>query len=174
MNRIDTSIEIDAPPSAVWAVLRDFDSYPEWNPFVRVMGRPNVGAHLRVELRPPGGRPTRFEPTVTAVEREREFRWQGHLLTRGIYDGEHVFRLEPLADGRTRFVHAESFSGLLVWPINRLFGGRFVRGFESMNEALKSRVESLAAAGELPAAVDGSAAEVETDVDRRRDADAAA
>jgi hypothetical protein len=149
MDRIDTSIEIDAPPAAVWAVLRDFDSYPEWNPLLRIAGRPNLGAHLRVELRPPGGRPIRFTPTVTAVERDRELRWVGHLVTPGLYDGEHVFRLEPLGDDRTRFVHAESFEGLLVRPINGLFGRRFVRGFEEMNEALERRVESLVAAGEL-------------------------
>ena len=46
---IDTAIEIDAPPCAVYDVLADFDRYPEWNPYhVRVRGGLEVGAPLEV------------------------------------------------------------------------------------------------------------------------------
>jgi hypothetical protein len=148
VNRIDTAIEIDAPPAAVWAVLRDFESYPEWNPFVRIVGRPNPGARLRVTLTPPGRSSTTFRPTVIAHERDRELRWRGSLGLRGLYDGEHRLLLEPVDDGaRTRFVHDETFSGLLVGPINLLVGESTRRGFEAMNEALKARVEWRAATG---------------------------
>lgn len=27
-------VEIAAPPTAVWAILMDFERYPDWNPFI--------------------------------------------------------------------------------------------------------------------------------------------
>ena len=138
-----TEIDVDATPERVWAVLTDFDRYDEWNPFMRVVGRANEGARLDVELRPPGGRAVRFRPTVTHAERGRELRWLGHLYVVGLYDGEHRFTLEPLDGGRTRFVHAESFGGVLAGIVNRVVGESTERGFRAMNEALKARVESL-------------------------------
>ena len=40
----------------------------------------------------------------------------------GLFDGEHYFQLEPLADGRTRFVQGEHFSGLLCGLIMKMVG----------------------------------------------------
>lgn len=145
MQRIETETTIDAPPAAVWEALVDFERYPEWNPFLRVRGRPNLGAHLLVELRPPDGRATQFRPTVTVADAGRELRWLGHLFVAGLYDGEHEFRLEDDGAGGTRFVHAETFRGLLVPLVNRLIGKRVERGFVAMNTALKRRVEDTAA-----------------------------
>jgi uncharacterized protein YndB with AHSA1/START domain len=45
MNQLHTEIEINGPAERVWAVLTDFASYPEWNPFIRqVSGELNIGA----------------------------------------------------------------------------------------------------------------------------------
>jgi len=144
MSELSTSVEIDAPTETVWAVLTDFDAYPEWNPFMTITGRATEGARLTVELRPPGKRATTFRPTVTRVTEQRELRWRGHLLVAGLYDGEHRFELELLDDGRTGFTQAETFGGLLVGPINRWLGDATREGFERMNAALKARAESLA------------------------------
>jgi uncharacterized protein YndB with AHSA1/START domain len=47
MKELRTEIEIAAPPERVWAVLADFDSYPEWNPFIRrIRGQPAAGSKL--------------------------------------------------------------------------------------------------------------------------------
>ena len=55
MHHIEASIEIDAPPAAVWRVFADFASYPDWNPFIRSLeGEPLVGERLRVRLQPAG------------------------------------------------------------------------------------------------------------------------
>jgi hypothetical protein len=143
MSDLATSVDVDAPPERVWAVLTAFDRYPEWNPTMRIRGRPNLGAHLDVELHLPDARPRAFRPTVTRVDRPHELRWLGHLFVPGLYDGEHRFRVEDLGDGRSRLHHGESFSGLLVAPINRLLGSRVRRGFEAMNEALRERAETL-------------------------------
>jgi hypothetical protein len=142
---LTTRVEIDAPPERVWAVLTDFERYHEWNPFMNVVGRANDGARLHVELFPPGGRTSRFRPTVTRVDAPRELRWLGHLATAGLFDGEHRFVLDPIDGGsRTSLTHAESVSGVLAPVVWRFVDTATGRGFEAMNAALKTRVESLA------------------------------
>ena len=138
---ISHTIEIDASPEAVWRELADTDSYAEWNPFIRSLeGEFEEGTRLRVRIEPPDGRPMTFRPTVRAVRPGRELRWLGHLLVRGLFDGEHSFEIESLGAGRSRFTQAERFSGLLVHPLG---GGlaKTERGFEAMNRALKERAE---------------------------------
>jgi hypothetical protein len=138
-------VEIDAPPARVWAVLTDFAAYPEWNPFIRrISGELHAGAKLEVRITPPRGRAMTFKPTVRAVEANRELRWLGRLLLPGIFDGEHSLRIEPLDGGRSRFVQAERFSGLLVWLVKGTLA-KTEAGFEQMNAALKARVEQTSA-----------------------------
>ena len=140
-------IEIDASPEAVWAVLADTAAYRDWNPFVRRLdGERREGAKLEVQVAPPGGRPMTFKPVVLAAEPGRELRWLGRFLVPGLFDGEHGFRLEPLPNGRTRFVQEERFGGLLVRPLSKTLV-KTELGFAQMNEALKRRVEAVAAAG---------------------------
>jgi hypothetical protein len=138
---ISHEIEIEATPEAVWAVLADTASYPDWNPFVRRLeGELREGERLEARIAPPGGREMTFKPVVLAAQPGRELRWLGRLLLPHLFDGEHSFRLERLDDGRTRFVQSESFSGLLV-PLLRSSLEKTRRGFEEMNAALKERVE---------------------------------
>jgi hypothetical protein len=153
----------------VWGVLTDFDSYDEWNPFMRIVGRANEGAHLVVELRPPDGRTTTFRPELVHVERNRELRWLGHLFVAGLFDGEHRFRLEPREDGGTHFVHSETFRGVLAGLLLRFTREQVVAGFEQMNAALKERAESLATEDEnedgdgTPGDVDATGSRADTD-----------
>src|SRR5690606_24538713 len=96
MRTIDTCIEIAAPPSRVWEVLMDFQSYPEWNAFITsISGSARVGEKLSVRIQPPGKKGMTFKPTVLVADPQREFRWKGKVLVNGIFDGEHFFRLEP-------------------------------------------------------------------------------
>jgi hypothetical protein len=138
-------IEIDASPTEVWAVLTDISAYPDWNPFVRrIDGVPREGAKLDVEIVPPGGRAMSFKPTVLAAEPGRELRWLGRFLVPGLMDGEHAFRIEPIAGGRSRFTQSERFSGILVAFLKGTLR-KTELGFEQMNGALKQRVEAGAA-----------------------------
>jgi hypothetical protein len=75
------------------------------------------------------------------AEPRRELRWLGRLFVPGIFDGEHIFRIEPLEHGRSRFVQAERFSGVLV-PLLRKTLEQTRHGFEAMNEALRQRAEA--------------------------------
>jgi hypothetical protein len=142
MKELKTEIEIDAPPNAVWQVLTDFASFPSWNPFIReARGELTVGGRLFVRLEPPGARGMVFQPRVLVRDDAHELRWLGKLGIRGLFDGEHIFSLEPLEGGRTRFVQRELFSGLLVPLFSRMLDGSTRQGFEAMNQALKQRVE---------------------------------
>jgi hypothetical protein len=110
MRQLRTDIGIDATPERVWAILTDFASYPAWNPFIQsIQGEPVAGSKLEVRIAPPDGKAMTFKPTVLNAEPNRELRWLGRVLFPRIFDGEHMLQIEPLADGRVRFVQAERF-----------------------------------------------------------------
>ena len=141
MKRIETDIEIDASPSEVWRILMDFASYPEWNPFIqRMAGDAAEGAPLEVFLQLPEGRGMSINPHVLVAKSDRELRWRGKVLVRGVFDGEHYFILEVLDGGRTRFLHGERFTGLLVPFFSGVIRSA-AEGFKQMNVAFKERVE---------------------------------
>lgn len=143
MDEIVTTIEIDAPPQAVWDVLTDFDKYDEWNPTLEADGTPAEGERLSIVLTLPDRKPQAFKPKVLVVDSPHELRWEGRLFVSGLYDGEHRFELEPLDEGeRTLLTHGETFRGVLVGFINRRVGSAIKSGFIEMNEALKARVEN--------------------------------
>ena len=139
---LTTNIDIDATPEAVWTVLSDFASYPDWNPFVReASGTVAAGERLELRIQPTRGRAMRFRPTVLAAEPGRELRWLGRLGARGLFDGEHCFTIEGTARG-SRLVQEERFTGLLVPLFAKNLRRGTLPGFERMNEALKERVEA--------------------------------
>ncbi|MBX3182367.1 MAG: SRPBCC domain-containing protein [Polyangiaceae bacterium] len=138
---LKTEIEIDAPPSEVWGALTHFEAYPTWNPVLTTITGPlEVGARLSVTVAQPGGHEMRWRPTITRLEPERELRWLGRLLFRGLFDGEQFFQLTRLDGERTRLVHGERFSGLLAARYASRMAST-ARGFAVMNGALKRRVE---------------------------------
>lgn len=140
MKRIEAAILIAAKPDQVWGHLTDFAAYPDWNPFVqRIEGSLDVGKRLTVRIVPPGGQGSTFRPRILIVIPGRQLRWVGSLRVPGLFRGEHWFRIEP-ADGGSRFVQGEVFSGLLV-PIMGGILDKTLAGFETMNAALKERAE---------------------------------
>ncbi len=71
MRELRSEINIASPPSAVWKVLTDFPSFPNWNPFIReASGSLKVGERLRVRSYPPGGRAMTFRPKGLGLRRE--------------------------------------------------------------------------------------------------------
>ncbi len=141
MRTLRSEIDIGAGPDEVWSQLMDFEAWRTWNPFVRsIEGDPAVGSKLQVVIQPPGSRATRFRPLVVSHEPGKHLAWLGRVGIRGILDGRHIFELEPLPDGSTRFIQREEFTGLavwLLWPLVR----RAEAGFVEMNLALKLRSE---------------------------------
>lgn len=112
MKTVAATIQIDAPPAKVWAVLTDLSAYPRWNPlFPEAFGPIAIGSRLTLKTVQPNGRTMTIKPKILAVEPNAELRWSAGLP--GVIGGEHSFTLAP-ADGGTRLVQSETFRGLLV------------------------------------------------------------
>jgi hypothetical protein len=142
---LETNIDIQASPEAVWKVLTDFEHYGDWNPFIEEMrGEAAAGERLEVRMTPPDSRAMTFKPIVTRAVPEQELRWRGRLWVPGLFDGEHSFEIDRSTDRSVRFTQRETFSGLLVPLLARYLKTKTRRGFEQMNQALKERVEQLA------------------------------
>lgn len=141
-KHIETRIIIHATPEQVWHAFTQFNTYPEWNPFVsKLTGTPVVGQKITVKL--PG---MTFNPKVLVYNANREFRWAGKLWLKGLFDGEHYFILQDNGNGTTTFIQGEHFKGFLLPLFKHMLDTKTVAGFNAMNEALKKRVESQTAA----------------------------
>ena len=142
MYEIETEIEIETTPEALWAILMGFPEYPKWNPFIRsIEGVAGEGQHLNLTIEPPGSKAMTIRPRLLAVASGRELRWLGRLLLPGLFDGEHYLQIVPLTTGRVKFIQGEKFSGILVWTAKSGLLANTKKGFAAMNEALKSRAE---------------------------------
>ncbi len=137
---IDTHIDIDAPPCAVYETVAAFERYPEWNPYhIRVAGSGVVGEPLEVRVARPDGVAVDV-PHVTLLEAKpcHALVWGGGVP--GIFRGEHRFDLRERDGGGTHMSHTEVFSGLLIGfadlPVPVL-----TEGYERMNQALRAEVE---------------------------------
>ncbi|KAH7213292.1 uncharacterized protein BKA55DRAFT_546517 [Fusarium redolens] len=146
MPEIHESITIAAPPSQVWSVLMDLESWPKWNTFVS-----------SIEVQPPhnelavGSKQTitinksqSYTNVVSVLQPEKELRWNGSILTPIIFDTKHWCLLEAVDDGRsTTFTQGERFSGILA-PVAAAMGklDELREGYVRMNEDLKRAVEA--------------------------------
>ncbi|MDH6252805.1 hypothetical protein M2347_002532 [Chryseobacterium sp. H1D6B] len=138
-KEIKTQITIHAVPEKIWAVLTDFENYPNWNPFITSLsGTVEKGMTITVKIEPPSSSPMTFRPVVLERIENKELRWLGKLLFKGLFDGEHMFELIDHKNGTATFIQSEKFSGLLIDLLNL---DKTKMGFEAMNQKLKELVE---------------------------------
>lgn len=141
MRSIRTEIIIEASKEKVWSVLTDFESYPDWNPFITsIQGEPKEETKLIAKLRLNPETAMTIKPTVMKVTENEEFEWYGTTPLR-FFNGRHSFTIEEIAVDKVKLVHAEVFTGWLKGMILKKVGDQTREGFIAMNNALKERAE---------------------------------
>ena len=141
-KEIKTEILINATPEKIWSILTDFDKYPNWNPFIKsITGNVAIGNKITARIEPPDANGMTFKPTILAFEKNKEFRWIGHLLFSGLFDGEHKFELIDNGNGTTTFKQSEIFGGILVPLFKKTLDENTTNGFNLMNKKLKELAE---------------------------------
>lgn len=136
-KEIKTSITIKASSESIWKILMDFEGYPQWNSFIKsVSGDVKVGNRIQIKLEG-----MTFKPKVLTFKENKELKWLGRLWFKGLFDGEHQFKLIDNGNGTTNFEHSEVFSGVLVKLFSKDLDKNTKKGFEQMNKELKLRAE---------------------------------
>lgn len=74
------------------------------------------------------------------LAKNKELRWRDHrALLHPFFRGSHWWVLEPLPDGRTRFVHGAKMMGLAL-PFLQATMRATLRGYKQFNCALRDEV----------------------------------
>jgi hypothetical protein len=143
-SAIRTEIWIDSTPDQVWTVLTATADYPAWNPLItRLDGDLREGNTITF-TQGAGSDAMTFQPRILRARPGKELVWKGSLWMAGIFDAERHFEMQAQGGG-TRFTQRESFSGLLAGKLTADAVQGTEDGMRTMNNALKTRVESLAA-----------------------------
>jgi hypothetical protein len=141
-KEIHTEIDIDADPAAVWEVLVDLASYPDWNPMVKkASGKVQVGERLNLHYEPEGQKKRNFKPLLLVVEPGRELRWQGQPGVRCLFESEHIYIFTKTPEGKTHLDHDMIFWGLLIPPVKHILEKATRKPFNDVNKAMKERAE---------------------------------
>jgi hypothetical protein len=137
------SVDIEAPPDVVWAVMSDGERWHEWTASVTSVRRLDKGP-LRIGSRALIRQP-RFPPAVwkvTALEPGRSFTWKSGGPGMWVY-GRHS--VDPLPGG-TRATLGLFYEGPLAWLLGRLTRGITNRYLGMEADGLKRRSEEHARA----------------------------
>jgi uncharacterized membrane protein len=141
-NTISVTVNIEAPPEKVFAVLCDVERWPEWTATMTSVQRIDrgpfaVGSSARVCQ--PRLRPAVW--LVTALEDQRNFTWTTRSLGLSM---SALHAIEPHAAGCGVVLSLE-LSGFFAPLVSRLYGGLMERYITTESQGLKRRSESAAA-----------------------------
>lgn len=135
--RFESSIDINAPPRKVWAMIDKLEEWPQWMPSIKKIemvskGPLAVGSQLSVTAKVSW-------LTVTLLMTITEFVPERTVVMRGKALGTNLTRfynLEPV-DGKTRVTIGGDVSGALAWLACR--GGQKISA--EIAQAAKKKVE---------------------------------
>lgn len=144
---ICSTIEIDAPVEAVWAVLKDLDNYSSWNPFtVSVKTDFDLGSPVDMQVALRGDKTMQQVEYITGYVEGSRVSWGVAIGPKWFIDADRVQELTDLGDGRTRYFTEDRFTGVGVWIMRLLLGRNVQRGFNGVAAGLKQRCEVTAPA----------------------------
>ncbi|MGB3298528.1 MAG: hypothetical protein WBA76_09690 [Phormidesmis sp.] len=143
MPTLYAEIDINAPQSVVWDALVRKDQWRFWNTFLYDCdpGLPMArGSEIFLSMqRLEGDEETEFQPLITMMRSPYVIRW---VSTIPGLRSEHMFELRETVPGRTRYLHRETFSGILSKVFLPFIRQDERQGIRRMAQQLKMHVES--------------------------------
>ena len=138
--RIEATIDIDAPPERVWAVLADVEHWHEWTASIRDIRfetPPPLRAGSKLRIRQPKLPAAVW--TVTRVDPGQGFDWRSRGPGLSAFASHNI---EALDGNRSRVTLIIEQTGLFAGLIGALIEGRSRRYVEMEANGLKARSES--------------------------------
>ena len=138
MKEFSATTTIHARPEAIWAILLDTPSYPQWDPYCdKIEGEVAVGNKIKAFTKLSPGRA--FPVKVTQLDTNRQMTWSGGMPL-GLFKGERTFTLVPAGDDAIEFTVREVFSGPMLKLIAKSLPD-MTEPFEQFVAGLKQRAE---------------------------------
>lgn len=142
MPSLYAEIEIVASRKQVWQALIQKEKWMYWNTFLydrdpELQFRRGEEVFLALR-RTPDEEETEFQPTITLLEPESTLRWFSSIPG---FQNQHIFEIQDMGMGRTKYVHRESFSGWMAQMIFPFIRQDELSGLRRMARELKQYVE---------------------------------
>jgi carbon monoxide dehydrogenase subunit G len=140
---IERTIDINAPPERVWAVMMDVERWPEWTDSMKSVerldsGEFGVGSKAKLKIR---RSPNANVWTVTELTPGRSFSWETNS---GGVKGLATHVIEPDGNG-SKVTLTVNLSGIVATLFGTMIGGQSRKNVEMEAEGLKRRSEEGAA-----------------------------
>ena len=142
-REVRTEIEIAAPIGQVWSTLANINEWAQWSPIINgSSGKALHGSTLDITMmsKEEGEDGPNYNPIITVLDEPKLFRWRAKMIAGFIFTNEKIFELEETSAG-TRVVHKETFSGMMVPLFWSSVEKEVPSMLNSMNMALKVKVE---------------------------------
>jgi uncharacterized membrane protein len=136
---VSVTVNIDAPPDKVFAILCDVERWPEWTSTMASIKRLEsgpFGAGSRARVCQPRLRPAVWQ--VTEFENQRNFTWSTRAAGLRMRAGHLI---EPRDEGSCVTLSFE-LSGLIAPVVARFYAGLIERYITTESQGLKQRSES--------------------------------
>lgn len=141
--RVEHRIGIQAPAEVIWEIVYDIARWSEWNPtYPKAEGQVRIGGTIDVTLALPGQPVQQLKPKILEWVPNEQLHWQLVMLG-GLIRTVRYLEIAPLAEASCVVDNGELFGGLMGPSLGKRMGRTVRRGFEEMNEALKTRAEAV-------------------------------
>ncbi|MBX2963321.1 MAG: SRPBCC domain-containing protein [Cyclobacteriaceae bacterium] len=137
---IYTEIVIDAPKERVWTVLTDFNNIAQWSTTLQNLeGNLSNGSKTIVDYIFKG-KLRKIKHTMVEFENGTQFGWSDTIIP--FVKDYHLFRVEDLKDGRTKFIQKDEVKGFFAFLVANMLMNEMSKTYPEFNQLLKYTVEN--------------------------------
>ena len=141
--RVEDRIGVQAPAEVIWEIVSDLQRWAEWNPtYTQAKGQIRIGSILTLTLALPGQPPQVIKPKVLDWIPGEQLHWELKLMG-GMIKTVRYIEIEARGETGCIIDNGEIFGGFMGPSLGKRMGGTVRRGFRAMNEALKTRAETM-------------------------------